>query len=227
MFLPLLGAQDAVILASLPLLEPWSVPNAPNQLNGVHIWTPYIGANGWSVVSGGIELENQGGIAHGGRLQEDLGTVDQHVAADFALTYSGAGTLVASICARMQGDESLTFYALDIIVVSNAYSLLLLKFLAPSSQITLASVSVPAVTVGTLALDVIGTPTATLRGSLNGAPLISGITDPDIPGGRFAGIQGVSAAAGNRARMDNFFVSLAQAARPHRRRGLTPLTGVH
>lgn len=227
MLIPLLSNQDDVIV-TFPILEPWSVPNSPNDLNGLHPWTQYIGANSWGVDSGGIKLENSGSIAHGGRMDVHLGTNDYKVqAAVTEFTHSGVNALVASICSRMQGDESVTFYAFDLLAFSGAFSLLLLKFLA--GQTSLSSVPLPSAPVGihNIGMQVTGESPVVLKCFYDGVQVIeySDNSSP-ISSGPFVGIQGVANGVGNRTRMDDFLVSLPVSAFVRRHRGFQPFIGV-
>lgn len=189
----------------LPVAETWTVANASATLNGDHPWADYIGAHGWNIVSGAAQLENAGPFtSHGGRLVWDLLADDYVVTATIAeYVHSGVGLLTAGPVVRLQGDASLTYYAVGLAKDgAGGRTIQVYRNLAGTNAI-LTTVSTLLDAGGRLGLRVKGNQLTALA---NGIPVVT-VTDGTIPTGRFCGLLGI-AASGNRVRVDDF---MAQA----------------
>lgn len=205
MLIPTLVSAESTV-ATLPLTEAWPVADTPNSMNGTYTWTPYLGTNAIGVVSQRLRLTAQvSGAAQGGRLEQDLGADDYRVTVSVpTFTHPGTGTLVAGVCARMQGDSSLTFYTLILWAQDGAYQLALYRWNAgtPTSLDTYALSGAPG--ASTLSLDVrTVTSNARVTGYLNGVARITVTDTSPIATGRYIGIQGVALGPGNLVEWDD------------------------
>lgn len=209
---------------TLPIIETFTVADAPPSLYGDYPWASFMGPVGWKVTGQTAHLTGQGFSTLGERLNVDLGTNDYTVTAQYPLwSPDTSGFLIAGPLARQQGTSEITFYA-AVLISGTPTTLNLYRFLSGAQTLIGGPFTVTPHTNMTVAIRTVGN---LISAAFDGVTVIGPVSDANIPSGRYAGLEGVAPGL-NAVKIDNVAITAPSVA-THRRRllnSLTPLTGV-